>query len=404
MANTFNAIKISDRVYWVGAIDDEIRDFHGYNTSRGTTYNAYLILGKKPILIDTVKAPFFSEMMARIESVIDPKKISYIISNHSEMDHSGCLLPTIQVIKPEKIFASKMGAQALKAHFHQELDLTEIMHGESFALGDANFNCIETRMLHWPDSMFTYFANDKVLFTQDGFGMHLATHEIFSEQNERFVMHYESMKYFANVLMPYSPLVAKILDSLYSFNFDIKILAPDHGPIWNTPDDIKWILELWNKWVQQKPTKKAIIIYDTIWDSTTKMANVIADGIMLEDVLVKVLPLSTCHRSDIATELLESGALIIGSPTMNQQIFPTVADILCYLKGLKPKNLFGQAFGSYGWSGNSIQILQEELKNIGVELFDDPIKANYIPDNDCLAACRTLGKNIAGKLKNDIKN
>ncbi|EKD45400.1 MAG: hypothetical protein ACD_69C00312G0004 [uncultured bacterium] len=400
MNNTFDAIKISDKVYWVGAIDNEIRDFHGYNASRGTTYNAYLILGEKPVLIDTVKAPFFSEMMARITSIIDPKKISYIISNHAEMDHSGCLLPTIEIIKPEKVFASKMGALALKAHFHQQLDLTEINHGEKFSLGDATFTCIETRMLHWPDSMFTYFANDGILFSQDVFGMHLATYKILAQQNERVVMRYEAMKYFANILLPYTSFVTKILDTLPNFGFDIKILAPDHGPIWNTASDINWIMDLWHKWTQQKSTEKVVIFYDTMWNSTAKMANAIADGVMVENTLVKVMPLSVSHRSDIATELLESGALVIGSPTINQQIFPTVADILCYLKGLKPKNLIGQAFGSYGWGGESINILQEELKNIGIKLFDIPIKTLYVPNDNCLAACRTLGQNIAKELKN----
>jgi len=400
MKNNFDAIKISDRVYWVGAIDNEIRDLHGFNTSRGTTYNAYLILGEKPILIDTVKAPFFSEMMARISSIIEPEKISYIISNHAEMDHSGCLLPTIEIIKPEKVFASKMGIQALKAHFHKRLDLTEIKHGEKFTLGDANFTCVETPMLHWPDSMFTYFANDGVLFSQDGFGMHLATYKILAQQNERVIMRYESMKYFANILMPCSSIVAKLLDLLSSFGFDIKILAPDHGPIWNNPSDINWIMGLWRKWVEQKPTEKVVILYDTMWNSTAKMADVIADGVMTENTPVKVMPLSVSHRSDIATELLESGALVAGSPTINRQIFPTTADVLCYLKGLKPKNLIGQAFGSYGWDGEAIKILQEELKIIGIKLFDNPVKTNYIPDNNCLADCKTLGQNIARKLKN----
>jgi len=214
MNPTFEAIKISESVYWVGAIDNEIRDFHGYSTSRGTTYNAYLILGEKPILIDTVKAPFFPEMLARISSIIEPEKISYIISNHAEMDHSGSLLPTIQATKPEKVFASKMGAAALKAHFHKQIDLTEIKSGENFTLGDANFICIETRMLHWPDSMFTYFTNDKILFSQDGFGMHLATYKICAKQNERFILHSEAMKYFANILLPYTNFVTKLLDTI----------------------------------------------------------------------------------------------------------------------------------------------------------------------------------------------
>ena len=395
------AIKISDRVYWVGAIDNEIRDFHGYKTSRGSTYNAYLILGKEPILIDTVKAPFFAEMMLRIESVIAPDKISYIISNHAEMDHSGSLLPAIQAIKPKKVFASKMGVLALKAHFHNLVDLTAIDSKTSFTLGDNTFTCVETRMLHWPDSMFTYFVNDKVLFSQDGFGMHLATYKMFTEQNERDILYYEAKKYFANILLPYTSFVTKLLDALPKLNLEIKVLAPDHGPIWHNEQDIVWIMNLWRKWAQQQPTNKVVICYDTMWNSTAQMANSFADGVMAENVLVKVLALATAHRSDIATELLDAGALLVGSPTINNQMFPTVADTLCYLKGLKLQNLIGQVFGSYGWSGESIKFLQKEFQEMKIKLFADATKVKYVPDKACLADCRQLGQNIAKELTND---
>ncbi|MBU0744551.1 MAG: flavodoxin domain-containing protein [Gammaproteobacteria bacterium] len=400
MNNSLEAIKISDRVYWVGAIDNEIRDFHGYSTLRGTTYNAYLILGEKPILIDTVKAPFFSEMMARISSVIEPEKISYIISNHAEMDHSGSLLPTIEAIQPEKVFASKMGIAALKSHFHSQLDLTEIKNGGKFTLGDASFECIETRMLHWPDSMFTYFADDKILFSQDGFGMHLATDKMFADQNDKSILEHEAMKYFANILLPYTTFVTKLLTAFPSLNLDIKMLAPDHGPVWRTHEDISWIMTLWKKWAEQKPTEKVVVIYDTMWNSTAKMAKSIADGIMAENVTVKVMPLSVFHRSDVAAELLEAGALIMGSPTINNQMFPTVADALCYLKGLKPQNLIGQAFGSHGWSGEAVKLIQNDLETLKVKLVENPIKTNYVPDNNCLAECRKLGQSIARMLKN----
>lgn len=400
MNQPFQAIKISEKVYWVGAIDSEIRDFHGYSTSRGTTYNAFLILGEKPILIDTVKAPFFHEMMSRISSVIAPEKIAYIISNHAEMDHSGCLLPTIEAVKPEKIFASKMGIAALKSHFHHELDLTEIKSGEKFTLGDANFICLETRMLHWPDSMFTYFVNDKILFSQDGFGMHFATYKIFAEQNDRSILHYEAMKYFANILLPYTSFVTKLLDTYTDLKLDVTMVAPDHGPLWNNKEDIDWIIGLWRKWAEQKPSAKVVIVYDTMWESTAKMAKSIADGASAEEVTVKIMPLSVFHRSDIATEILEAGALIVGSPTINNQIFPTLADVLCYLKGLKRQNLLGQAFGSYGWSGEAIKILQEELKTMKIELYDNPVNVKYVPDETALIVCRNLGKNIARKIKN----
>lgn len=399
MNNNSAAIKISKNVYWVGAIDNDIRNFHGYSTPRGTTYNAYLILGQEPILIDTVKPPFFTEMLARIASVIEPKKISYIISNHAEMDHSGSLLEAIQATNPQKVFASKIGVAALKEHFHNKIDPIEIKTKENFSLGDANFTCIETRMLHWPDSMFTYFANDNILFSQDGFSMHLATDKIFAEQNERSILYHEAIKYFANILMPYTTFVTALLNSLPKLGLDIKILAPDHGPIWHNANDINWIMELWKKWAKQESTDKVVICYDTMWNSTAKMAEAIADGVAAVKAIPKIMPLSIFHRTDVVAELLEAGGLIMGSPTMNNQILPTVADVLCYLKGLKPQNLLGQVFGSYGWSGKSIQLLQNELKAMHIELFAGPLKTKYVPDNDCLISCKNLGQNIAKKLQ-----
>ena len=387
-------VELKEGIHWVGAVDWGIRDFHGYSTSRGTTYNAYLILGEKPILIDTVKAPFYEEMMERISSVIDPKKIDYIISNHAEMDHSGSLLRTIAATNVEKVFASKMGILALRDHFHTDFPLTEIVSGEQFILGDAKFVNFETRMLHWPDSMFTYFVNDNVLFSQDGFGMHLATADLFADQNDFSILRAEAAKYFANILLPYSQFVANLLAKLPEFKLDFKIIAPDHGPIWRQQKDINFILESWRGWAAQKPTSKAVIVYDTMWNSTALMAKAIADGIVGEKAQVKVMPRSGNSRSDIATELLDAGALIIGSPTLNQQMFPTIADTLCYLKGLKRKNLIGQAFGSYGWGGEAIKIIQSELVQLGINLVADAVNAKYVPRPDALVKCRALGQEI----------
>lgn len=399
----FKAIPISNNVYWVGAIDWELRNFHGYNTTRGSTYNAYLIMGEKPVLIDTVKAPFFAEMMERIKSVIEPEKISYIISNHAEMDHSGSLIPAIEAINPEKVFASKMGVSALQAHFHFDYPITALENNAQLTLGDAKFVFLETRMLHWPDSMFTYYVNDGVLFSQDGFGMHLATNKIFADQNNKEIMCYEAAKYYANILLPYSQFVTKLLNNLPSLNLDIKIIAPDHGPLWRSPEDIKFILDKWRTWAEQKYYNKAVIVYDTMWQSTAKMATVIADGISENGTSVKVMPMSGAHRSDIMAELLEAGALIVGSPTLNQQMFPSLAEVFCYMRGLKPKNLIGQAFGSYGWGGEAVKLMQEQLQQMQVELITDPLKIKYVPTGEDLAKCRILGQQIADSLTTKLE-
>lgn len=400
MTNTdFKAVKITDRVYWVGAIDWNIRDFHGYTTSRGTTYNAYLILGDEPILVDLVKAPFFDEMLTRIKSVIDPQKIKYIISNHSEMDHSGAFPELLKLIRPAKIFASKTAVTTLEKHFHFGEAITPVVTGDKITIGNYHFSFIETKMLHWPESMFTYFADEGILFSQDAFGMHLATHNLFSETNDKCAMREEAAKYFANILLPYSPLVLKLLATLPSLKLDIKMIAPVHGPIWHTKEDINWILELWQTWAQQKVYPKAVVIYDTMWKSTEKMALAIADGITASGkISVKVLSLAATNRSDVVTELLEAGALIVGSPTLNQQIFPTIADVLCYLTGLKRKNLIGLAFGSYGWGAEATKILAEHLQKMAITPIDEPLAINFVPTEDDLAKCFAMGEKIANEL------
>lgn len=403
MNTAFNAIKITEHVYWVGAIDSELRDFHGYNTSRGTTYNAYLILGDTPVLIDTVKAPFYDEMMARIASVIEPQKIEYIISNHAEMDHSGCLPQAVNMIKPKQVFASSMGAVALKDHLHCGFSITPINNEAELVLGNAHFKFLETRMLHWPDSMFTFYTDDGILFSQDAFGMHLATHQLFATVHDREILQTEAAKYYANILLPYSPLVLKLLEKFHILNWSLKMIAPDHGPIWSTKQEIEWIINLWQAWAQQQKTNRAIIVYDTMWHSTAVMAKAVAEGITDNQAVAQLFPLAGSHRSDIATAILTAKAFVIGSPTINQQMFPTIADTLCYLKGLKPKNLIGQAFGSYGWGGEALPLLQKELSAMQVKLIGEPVAVKYVPTTDGLALCYQLGRQIALAIQEECR-
>ena len=397
MQQRFEAVKVTERVYWVGAIDWALRDFHGYATHRGSTYNAYLILAEKITLVDTVKSPFMNEMLARIASLIDPATIDYIISNHSEMDHTGCLPEVIDLVKPEKVFASVMGVKALNDHFDLDYPIQAVADGQTLSLGNMNVTFVETRMLHWPDSMVTYLAEEEILFSQDGFGMHLASSERFDDELDKNIMESEAAKYYANILMPYSSLIAKLLLKIKAFPAPIKLVAPDHGPIWRK--NFAWIMDLYGKWSQQRPTLKAVVTYDTMWQSTAMMARQIAEGISAGGGQVKVMPLSQSHRSDVATEVLEAGALLVGSPTINNNMFPTVADLLCYLKGLKPANLAGAAFGSYGWGKGVVKSLTQQLEEMKVELLDEGICAKYRPDDKTLQDCRSLGLLVAKTLK-----
>ena len=398
VSEAYKAVKVTDKVYWVGAIDWAIRDFHGYLTSKGTTYNAFLILAEKITLIDTVKAPFKQEMLSRIASVVAPDKIDYIVSNHSEPDHTGCLVETVRIVKPDKVFASTMGKKAIHAHYGLGDIITPVKDGEKLSLGDMDLMFIETRMLHWPDSMFTYLSEERLLFSQDGFGMHFASSERFSDELDAGVLDSEAAKYYANILMPFSKLIPKLIDKLTGLHLDIRIVAPDHGPLYRRQEDISHIIDNYSLWAAQKPERKAVVLFDTMWQSTHKMALAIGEGLAGEGVSVRLHCLKSSHRSDIATDILTAGALLVGSPTLNNNLFPTIADLLTYIKGLKPLNLVGAAFGSFGWSGEAVGQVNEILEAMNVALVSNGLKIQYIPDEQALEQCRLLGVDVARKL------
>ena len=394
------AIQISPNVYWVGAIDWNLRDFHGYATHRGTTYNAYLVLSEKPTLIDTVKKEFYDEMMERIKSVIDPKQIKIIVSNHSELDHSGALEQTVAVTQPDEVYVSPMGQKNLMGHFHEDLKFKVVKTGDKIDIGGDSISFVEARMLHWPDSMFSYLEKENILFSNDVFGMHLATSRLFDDENDENIWLPEAEKYYANIVLPYSDIVLRFLDQVKKMNLSPKMIAPDHGFIWRK--DPTRIVELYAKWAAQAPQNKAVIVYDTMWGSSEKMARQIADGLQAGGTSVRLISMHHNDRSEVALALLHSAALIVGTPVLNSQIFPSMADVLCYLKGLKKKNLIGVAFGSYGWNGAPIDSLTKTLEEMGVEVISPALKTSFVPDEETLAKCRELGELISQKIKEKL--
>ncbi len=401
MTTPYQAIPVGDRIHWVGAIDWSIRDFHGYRTSRGTTYNAFLIRGEKTVLVDTVKAGFEDEMFARISSVCDPTEIDLVVSNHAEMDHSGVLPLVLERAKPSRLLASPMGVKALQAHFG-DLGAEAVKDGDTLEVsgpgdpaGPLTLRFLETRFLHWPDSMFTYIPEQAFLFSQDGFGMHLAGAERFAEAVPEWLLEQEAAKYYANILMPFGTTVQKLLARLEELALPLRTVAPDHGPLWR--ERFPLVREGYQRWSTPVLRRKAVVVYDTMWGSTAAMARVVGEGLRASGAQVELMPLSGNHRSDIATELLDAGALVVGSPTLNKQLFPTVADVLSYLKGLKPAGRVGGAFGSYGWSGESVQQVDAALQAMGVEVLGQ-VKANYVPTEDTLAACHALGARVGEAL------
>jgi flavorubredoxin len=396
MKNTFKAVPVTEDVWWVGAIDWNIRDFHGYQTRRGSTYNAYLILADKITLIDTVKASFREEMMARIASVVDPGMIQYIVSNHSEMDHSGSLPEVIAAVNPQKVFASAVGAKTLKELFPLDREITAVKDGETLSLGNRSLTFLETRMLHWPDSMFSYLNEEQLLFSQDAFGMHYASLERFADACDPAILAYEAATYYANIVLPYSALVLKLIGRVTAAKLSFRIIAPDHGPIWRK--EAGGIIASYAKWAVQKPEAKAVVVYATMWHSTEKMARALSEGLAAGGLRVKLMSMDEVHRSDVVYELLGAGALAVGSPTLNNHLLPNMADILTYLRGLKPANLIGAAFGSYGWSGEAVKEIEEILAEMKVEKAGEGIRVKNVPNAGVLARCYELGKTMAEKV------
>lgn len=394
------ALEIKENIHWVGAIDWNIRDFHGYSTYKGTTYNAFLAMDEKITLFDTVKKPFLQEMLHNIKQLTDPAKIDYIVVNHVELDHSGCLPEMVELIKPEKIFCSPMGEKAIQSHFHPTgWPLEVVKSGDTLRLGKKTVHFLETRMLHWPDSMFSYIPEDKLLISSDAFGQHWSTSERFDDEVSQGELMAHAAKYYANILMIFSPNVQKLLQSVAEMKLDIDMIAPDHGLIWRkNPGQI---LAAYERWATYQTERKVVVAYDSMWHSTEKMARAISQGIIDEGVSVKLMDLKANHRSDIVTEILEARGILFGSPTLNNGMLPTMADLLTYLKGLRPKRKIGAAFGSFGWSGEAVKHINAYLEEMGVELVDPGIKVKNVPTHEDYKACAELGVRLAKAVKGE---
>ncbi len=390
--------EIKKNIHWVGVVDWNIRDFHGYSTYKGTTYNSFLVMDEKIALVDTVKKPFKQELIDHIRELTDPEKIDYIIVNHVEMDHSGSLPDMIDLIKPEKIFCSPMGHKALLSHFHREDWPYEIVKsGDSISLGKKTVHFLETKMLHWPDSMFSYIPEDKLLISSDAFGQHWSTSERFDDEVDKPELMAHASKYYANILMIFSPNVRKLLEKVAEMGLEIDMIAPDHGLIWR--ENVGEILESYGRWARQEAKQKAVIVYDTMWKSTETMAKAIYKGLLEEGISIKMMDLKTNHRSDIVNEILDTKAVLFGSPTLNNGMLPSMADLLTYLKGLRPTGKIGAAFGSFGWSGEAVKHINGFMEKMKFDILDPGIKVKNVPIAEDLQKCVELGTKIGQAIK-----
>jgi flavorubredoxin len=388
-------VELKRGVYWVGAIDWNVRDFHGYSTPFGTTYNAYLIVDEKIVLVDTVKAQFFQEMLGRISEIIDPTKIDYVIANHVEVDHSGSLPPIVEKIGKPTVITSERGAKGLTKYYQRGFQFKTVKTGDTLSLGGRSITFVEAPMLHWPDSMFTYLKEDRILMPNDAFGQHIASSKRFEDEVGGEVMRHAS-KYFANILWPLAPLILKKIDEVVKMGIPIDMIAPSHGLIWRK--DPSRIVQAYVDWSQGKARDKIIIIYDTMWGSTEGMAKAILKGLMEEGIETKLLLLKATHRSDILEEMLEAKGVLLGSPTLNNGMFPTLGDFLTYMKGLKPMGKVFGLFESYGWGGGAVKEMRKHLEESKFEVWEKECRVQYLPDSNELQSAFQFGRDFAKRV------
>ena len=394
--------KIKDDIYWTGYIDWDLRIFHGYSTPSGSTYNSYLIVDEKPTLIDTVKDYGFEEMLSRIKEVIDPSEIKYIISNHTEMDHSGAIDKLLEYCPDAEIVCSPKGEEHLKRHFlpagrHGKKDwkFKVVNTGDELDIGKRKLKFLLMPMVHWPDSMSTYSENDKILFSNDAFGQHYASEERYVDEVDLGTIIAEAEKYYANIVLPYGQQVLEVLEA--AATLEIESICTSHGLIWRKKEDIDLIVGLYKKWASYEAEEKVVIVYDSMWHSTETMAKRMYDIISKEGIAVKMFNLQEDHISDVVAEVLSSKFFLFGTPILNNRMLPTMAGLLMYLKGLKPKNRFGMSFGSYGWATIGFKEFETSIQEAGFELMDEGRYIKFVPDSSDLDGLNDVVSIIKGK-------
>ncbi len=395
------SFKITDTVTWVGKIDWELDKFHGeeYSTHKGSSYNSYLIRDEKTVLIDTVWQPFSKEFVSKLKQEIDLDTIDYIIMNHAEIDHSGALLDLMKEIPDTPIYCTKNGVKILKGHYHKDWNFVEVKTGDILDIGKNKLTFIEARMLHWPDTMFTYMSEEAILFSNDAFGQHYASEQMYNDKVNSAELYQEAIKYYANILTPFSKFVVSKIEEVLGFNLPVNMICPSHGIIWR--DNPLQIVNKYMEWAKSYKENQVTIIYDTMWNATRKMAEAIAQGIAASDknVTVKVYNSSKRDKNDIITDVFKSKMIIVGSSTINNGILSSTASILEMIKGLKFTDKKALAFGSYGWSGESVKLITEELKESGFEIVSEGIREMWNPDEEGLNRCKKLGESLVENLK-----
>ncbi|HEY9054170.1 MAG TPA: anaerobic nitric oxide reductase flavorubredoxin [Rectinemataceae bacterium] len=388
-------------VSWVGKIDWELKKFHGseYSTHRGSSYNSYVVEEEKTALIDTVWLPFAKEFVDNLEAEGLLAKLDFVVQNHGEIDHSGAL-PELMRRRPDlPIYCTANGAKILKGHYHQDWDFRVVRTGDSVDIGNGKkLVFVEAPMLHWPDSMFTYLAGGAVLFPNDAFGQHYASELLFNDLVDQDELMAECIKYYANILTPFSPLVAKKISEVVAMNLPVEVIAPSHGVIWRT--DPLQIVKKYAAWAADWKEDRVTIAYDSMWDGTRKLAEALGRGIVeaSPSTTVVVHNVAKTDKNDIITDVFRSKAFLMGSPTVNKGILNAAAGLVEEIEGLKFKGKKAAAFGCYGWSGESPKLIAEELAKAGFEVWEERLGCLWEPDARALAEAEDFGARFAAGL------
>ncbi|MCM8801283.1 MAG: flavodoxin domain-containing protein [Candidatus Omnitrophica bacterium] len=391
--------EIKKDIFWVGTIDWNVKNFHGhtYTTQRGTTYNAYLILDKEIVLVDTVYEPFADEMIEKINKIIPPEKIDYIIANHVEIDHSGALVEILKLCPKAKILGTQKCKEGLYRNFYLDMDFRVVKTNDKLNLGKRTLTFIEAPMIHWPDSMFTYCPEEKLLLPNDAFGQHYATSKRFDDEVDNAELMDEAKKYYANILWPLGSIILKKIEELQKMSIPIEMIAPSHGIIWRKAPSK--IINSYIAWAKNETEPKVVLVYETMWGSTERMARMIVEGIINSGLEVRLFDVTRSDRTEIIKEMLEAKGFIFGSSTHDNDMLPTIAGFLEFLKGLRPKNRLACVFGSYGWAGGAVKNIEGILKDIGIEIVQPSLSIQYAPSKEDLDNCYEFGKNFAYKIK-----
>lgn len=391
-------VEIKKGIYWVGAVDWNVRSFHGhtYNTAKGTTYNAYLVVDEKIALVDTVYGPFADELLEKIKAIVPPEKIDYVVSNHVEIDHSGAMPAVMEVCPKAKVLGTAKCKEGLWRYYYKDWDFQVVKTGDKITLGKKTLTFLEAPMLHWPDSMFTYCPEETLLMPNDAFGQHYASSERFDDEVDHCSLMDEAAKYYANILWPLSPLVLRKIEEVQKLKIPISMIAPSHGIIWRK--DPGKIISSYVAWAKNTTARKAVIAYETMWGSTAKMADAILKGLADSGVRVKLFDVSSSDRTEVIKEMLDAKLFLIGSSTHDNDMLPAIAGFLEFLNGLKPKGRLGAAFGSYGWAGGAVGSIEKILKEAGMESAAPSLSARFAPDEGELKRCYEFGAELAKKL------